>query len=315
METRTHATHPDPTHPATAEVASTSGDGRAADFYRQLYHPQLPKWRPVLALVTFVVAGLMVNGIIVGAALIAQTIIDNRSFGEMGFRMTPLVFAGLNLSLAALWPLSMLLEKLFFNGYAGNAKSATRRLPWKRIGRMTLVLLPVFALYSWISLRWLPDQNVVGHSTATFVLMGICLLTTPLQAAGEEVAFRGFLPRVMGSFTANRRVAAVLLTLVPSLLFMLAHGAGDPWLNAYYFVFAVAMTFVTWKTGDVGTAMVLHVLNNVASMMVTLAAGYDLSGLFNRQAGVGGPFMLVAMITIPVLSALALAVGRERRSA
>lgn len=290
--------------------------GRPSDFYLQLHHPSLPKWRPVLALVTFGILALIVNAVLSGGTFLAQAIIDGVPMGQITqLRLTPLIFLGLNLSLAALWPISVLCEKLFFKGYAGSVTSSTGRLPWKRIGRLTLAFTPVFAVYSWISLRFLPDTPAAGPMVDVVLLMAVALLTTPLQAAGEEVAFRGFLPRVFGSFTAHRRVAIALATVIPSVLFMFAHGAGDLWLNAYYLIFGACLAVVTVCTGNIGGAMVLHVLNNLGAFLAALIAGLDMSGIFDRQAGAGGPFMLIPMLVVPVLSAIIVVIERNRRDA
>ena len=56
-----------------------------------------------------------------------------------------------------------------------------------------------------------------GQLLATAVVI---LLTTPLQAIGEEYGFRGYLMQAFGSFFRSRVVAL----LVTSLLFALAHG-------------------------------------------------------------------------------------------
>ena len=58
--------------------------------------------------------------------------------------------------------------------------------------------------------------------TRTTVLSGVViLLTTPLQAIGEEYLFRGYLLQAVGSLFGSRWVAIV----ATATLFALAHGA------------------------------------------------------------------------------------------
>lgn len=128
------------------------------------------------------------------------------------------------------------------------------------------------------------------------LLVGI-LLTTPLQAAGEEYAMRGLLPRVFGAWISHRGVSLVVGVLVSSVIFMLVHGAADPWLNLLYFSIAVIFSYLTWRTGGLEAAIALHIVNNLLSLLPVPWMG--LEGIFDRSAGVAGPevlFNLAAMI-------------------
>ena len=61
------------------------------------------------------------------------------------------------------------------------------------------------------------------RTTRDFLL--VVLFLTPLQAAGEEYAFRGYLQQAFGGLFGSRVVAVG----VPALLFALAHGLGQSW--------------------------------------------------------------------------------------
>lgn len=140
-------------------------------------------------------------------------------------------------------------------------------------------------------------------------MMAVVLLTTPLQSAGEEVAMRGLLARCVGSWFSARRVGLVVATTVSAVVFMLLHGAGDIWLNVFYLSVAVAMSVLAWKTGGLEAPIALHVVNNLASM-ITLPFT-DLTGVFNREAGVGSPWVLVNVAI--ALSAAAAILWQARR--
>ena len=70
------------------------------------------------------------------------------------------------------------------------------------------------------------DSSGVGgklndFTTSTAIAAVVVLLTTPLQAAGEEYLFRGYLLQAVGSLFGNKWVAIG----TTGLLFALAHGA------------------------------------------------------------------------------------------
>ena len=54
----------------------------------------------------------------------------------------------------------------------------------------------------------------------------VIVLLTPLQAAGEEYAFRGYLTQAFGGLF--RQAGSAAAVVVPALLFALAHGAQSP---------------------------------------------------------------------------------------
>ena len=100
--------------------------------------------------------------------------------------------------------------------------------------------------------------------------MAVVLLTTPLQSAGEEYGARGLIARAAGSWVADPRIALAISTVVSATIFMLAHGAADPWLIGYYFVFGVAMSVVVWRTGGLEVAVLIHTVNNLLLFTVAI---------------------------------------------
>ncbi|HLS14907.1 MAG TPA: type II CAAX endopeptidase family protein [Beutenbergiaceae bacterium] len=255
-------------------------------------------WRGILALVLLAVVFF--------AAQIPVTVIMLMESGWdlQSVRLTPLAMIAMNLALGALWPASLLIQRILYGPRPGTLHSITGRIRWRLFGSMCAVLLPAYAIYVGITPFIMPEES--GPFTATmaaFLIVG--LLTTPLQSAGEEVAFRGLLPRAVGGWFANPRVALTAGTVVSSIFFALAHGAGDMWLNSYYLVFAVALTVMTWRTQGLEAAIIAHAANNTFLMVLNSAQGVDFEeSLFERQAGVGGPFMLVAMAMCIVVTAL-----------
>ncbi|MFD6448881.1 CPBP family intramembrane glutamic endopeptidase, partial [Promicromonospora sp. NPDC060204] len=101
----------------------------------------------------------------------------------------------------------------------------------------------------------------------------VVLLTTPLQAAGEEYFFRGWLTQWMGSMLRRRWVAVLVPAVVSALLFALAHGTQSPWLFADRLVFGLVASLLVWRTGGLEVAVALHAANNLVAF--GLAVAYD----------------------------------------
>jgi membrane protease YdiL (CAAX protease family) len=152
-----------------------------------------------------------------------------------------------------------------------------------------------------LELVWNPDS---------LFLIVVILLTTPFQAAGEEYGVRGLLARSIGSWFSSSRVGLVVATVLTSVVFMLLHGAGDPWLNGYYFGMGVIFSLLVWRTGGLEAAVALHMVNNLVGE-ITVPFG-DLGSMFDRHAGVAGPEILIQVFfTVAIAVAMWWLSGRS----
>jgi membrane protease YdiL (CAAX protease family) len=132
-------------------------------------------------------------------------------------------------------------------------------------------------------------------------LTAVFLLTTPLQAAGEEFLFRGYLAQAIGSWIPTR-VAALLVTApVTALLFALAHGPQDPWLFADRFGFGIAASVLVWVTGGLEAAIALHALNNLAAFAFSTLTGTLDSSVTATDAP--APGVALDLVTLTVFTA------------
>jgi hypothetical protein len=86
-------------------------------------------------------------------------------------------------------------------------------------------------------------------------------------------------------------------------VFALVHFAPDPWLIAYYLVFAVGMSLIVRATGGLEIAVLIHALNNVLLLMPAVVLS-TLEESFNRDVGAAGPFALVPMAIITIITML-----------
>jgi hypothetical protein len=105
------------------------------------------------------------------------------------------------------------------------------------------------------------------------LLLLVVLFTTPLQAAGEEYLFRGWMSQALGSLVPRPVVGAVLAAAVSATLFALAHGQQDPWLFLDRFAFGVVASWLVWRTGGLEAAVALHAVNNLVAFVPTILLG------------------------------------------
>ena len=122
------------------------------------------------------------------------------------------------------------------------------------------------------------------------------LLLTPLQAAGEEYLFRGYLTQAFGSVRVGRRAAQTLAVLGPALIFALFHGLSqEPPVFFDRFAFGVVAGILVIRTGGLEAAIAMHVLNNFLAFGLALAFG-DLTAALNATGG-SSWWMILSTVT------------------
>jgi uncharacterized protein len=94
-------------------------------------------------------------------------------------------------------------------------------------------------------------------------------LTTPLQAAAEEVFFRGYLQQAIGSVASNQWVSVV----GSAGIFALYHGVQNVPLFLGRFAFGLLAGWLVIRTGGLEAGVAAHAVNN--------AAAFVLAGMFD----------------------------------
>ena len=273
-------------------------------YHHALHRPQGGNiWRGVVAII-LLAAGFFLLQIPGSIVLIIESGLPEDPEDLLQLTITPLGLMALNLSLAALWPLSWGIQRMLYGARPGTLHSITGRIRWRLFGILAAVLVPLYLVYVLASAVLFPEVETGAFTSTALAFMLVAILTTPLQSAGEEVAFRGLLHRAVGGWFRNPRIALVIGAAFSSILFALAHGAGDLWLNAYYFVFGLSMVVITWRTQGLEGAIIAHAANNTFLMLYNAAVGADFDAMFEREAGAGGPFMLIAMALCVVAAGL-----------
>ena len=250
-------------------------------------------WRPVVGIVALVALMLALVPLLwqlpfaLGLALAGRDVTDGMSRVLALDDPTPLGLAYLNLVLASAIPVAWLISRVVHGLPPRWLASVRPRIRWSWLlvcfGLALVGLLATLVVSSVV-----PGQGEgggpSGHphafdaTTREFAL--VVLLLTPLQAAGEEYAFRGYLTQAFGGLF-RRPWAAVL---GPALLFALAHGAQSAPVFFDRFAFGVVAGLLVILTGGLEAGIAMHVLNNWLAFGLALAFG-DMASTLNPTGG------------------------------
>lgn len=201
--------------------------------------------------------------------------------------MTPIGMVVSNLELAVGIPLAITAVWIGFGWRPRWTFSLRPGMRWGWLGLSTVVAVGVLVPMLLLPGLWDSDMRWSPASDAGKLILAV-LLTTPLQAAGEEFIFRGWLNQLVGSLLPWRRVSSPVAAVVSSTLFTLAHGQQDIWLFSDRFLFGMAACWLVWRTGGLETGIAVHAVNNIVIFVVaaltdqldsTMSDGGDLVGL------------------------------------
>lgn len=275
--------------------------------YHQFLRTQRNRWWKGVLVIGLLVVGFLVVSVVTGLAAIAFEVATGRvrqeELGPDTVPITPLVLLAVNLSAASLIPLSMLLQWGFYGQPVRWLHSVRGYVRFDLMAKAAVVIVPIFGVYVLASIFLSPAAPSGPFTAESVGLLVVVLLTTPLQAAGEEYGARGLVARAAGSWAVRPMTSLLVSTAVSAALFCVAHGAGDPWLIFYYFFFGVAMSVVVWRTGGLEVATLIHTANNLLLFVVAIIAGQDLGAGLDRSDGAGGPWVLIPIALLTAVTA------------
>jgi uncharacterized protein len=291
-------------------VTAGSGDQPPRPYPQLLRGPTFRWWRPVASVGVAIALAIVGLALITGTGAVLELIGAGPGASEPdvnGWLGRPVGFLYTNLVLAGLIPVAVLATWGGFSRRPRWVSSVAPGVRWGWLLRCALIALAVLGtltggLQVLAGYRWTPEPDWGW-------LVLITLLTTPLQAAGEEYLFRGWLLQLIGATIPDARVGAVAGGAVSSTLFALAHGQQDLWLFADRFAFGVLACWLVWRTGGLEAGMAMHGANNVIALLLTIGAG-DLSETLN--ASQGNP-LAVGYDVLSLLLAIGLMVWLARR--
>ncbi|HHU09626.1 MAG TPA: CPBP family intramembrane metalloprotease, partial [Intrasporangiaceae bacterium] len=277
------------------------------EYHLLLRGPRRAWWRPLVSLL-IVLAGFIVASLVLLVGMTIGWLLMGEDLGEFADLSldgnNPVTFAGQNLFLAALIPITGLATWVAHGVRPGFLSSVVGRFRWGWFGWCLLVIVPLWIGYIIIGGLIVGDSGAAeatGSRPPTWLpLLILTLLTTPLQSAGEEYLFRGWLMQQVGAYVKNTYAALVIAIVLSVVLFGLAHSSLDPWVLIELGAIATAAVLLTWRTGGLEAAVVLHLVNNV----IVLSAAILTTGLSDTFITPETTSTPVAALTTIVANAL-----------
>lgn len=260
--------------------------------------------RGILAII-LLLAGLVIFPTVIGRAA-AQIDVQMGKTPPIlgGTDYTPLFHASSMISLALLMPWSMLIQRWLYGVPGASLHSVTSRFRFDLLGKSLLVLGPAWLVVNLLGALTPVEESPWAQADLIAIFIATALLT-PLQSAGEEYGVRGLIFRVVGSWTRNPRAGLVAGVLVSSVLFTAIHGSTDPYIIVWYFVLWTGLAVITWRTGGLEVAVMLHAVLNTFTFLLAVALRVDLgSATQDRSAGVGSPYQLIPALMVIVITAV-----------
>jgi uncharacterized protein len=224
-----------------------------------------------VGLLVFVGAQVLLIPVIVGVSALGVEIATDP--------VTPAGLAWVNLAWALAIPLTFAVYRVVHGLRVGWLSSVLARIRWRWL-LVSLALAALALAATLVVAAFLPAAgggtemggaaNDFTRRTAWFVV--VIVLLTPLQAAGEEYVFRGYLTQTFGGLVGGR-IGLALAVTVPAVLFALAHGAQDPPVFVDRLAFGLVAGALVVLTGGLEAAIAMHVLNNWLAFGLALAFG------------------------------------------
>lgn len=177
------------------------------------------------------------------------------------------------------------------------------RIDWRRLARGAAAWFWIGVAMALLEHAIFPGRYYLSYDPERFYpFLAAVLLLTPLQAATEELVFRGYLmqglARVMRRPLAIAVLSSVLFTL-PHLLNPEVRQYGAWIMAANYFAIGMVLATVTLRDGRLELAIGVHAVNNV---FLALVANYEGSALSTES-------LFTAAELDPVYSLFALVIG------
>lgn len=271
-------------------------------------HLRLAWWKPLLVIAVPPVAMVLLQILLfAGVALVEE----ENPLPEV---LTPGRFLAVNLSMG----LTGLLTVPFVARLAGvpwrTVLSFPRALEPRRLVTCLGLALVLFLIANLAMGALAPDATTwrgFGVTGTTVVLLLAVVLTTPLQAAAEELMFRGAVMPAAASWIRAMRPALVLGVVLSTVAFAIVHGSADPWLLGYYAFFGLCAALMAVISRGLEASIAFHIGHNAVTAILNALLADGGSLLLDRSVGAGGPHLL---LLVPVnLLAVGLVWWDERR--
>jgi uncharacterized protein len=209
----------------------------------------------------------------------------------------PTGMLAVNLGLATLIPIAWALMAMIHQMRPRWLSSVQPRIRWRYL--FGCLAVAAVALNGVMLLSTTVGKPLSIQTQQDFwAFLAVIVLTSPLQAAAEEIFFRGYLLQALGSLVARPWFGVI----ASSVVFALLHGTQNVPLFVDRLAFGLLAGLLVWRTGGLEAGIAAHVINNVfayliAGLTTSVAALKAIKGIGWVDAGfeVGG-FALFAVL-------------------
>ncbi len=293
----THIYNPAPIPGASRQPKKRYLPTQDTNYVHMLRGPQNKAWKP------FASAGIFLStmGIIIAGTFIVLLVfmivtqmetsltedITQQTISTMGI----IDFTVGNFVLGSFIFAAMLSTWAVFRIKPGFVSSVLGKFRWKWFGWCLLVVIPIWTLLfglttiidlglgSTIKLFPIEKPGLV----LTFILL--VFLTTPIQAAGEEYAFRGWLIQNISSLFKDRLVGVCIAGLISTIIFSGLHLNINPLALLLYFSLSISALTMTYKTGGIEAACAVHIVHNIFVFNIMLVVNDGIERSLILQLG------------------------------
>jgi uncharacterized protein len=278
------------------------------------YHRQL-SWRPGLWWRLFLSVVLGGLGLIVMSILSAVVVVVGASVLGYSFEFDTSngIDAGemltANLGLALLIPLAAGLVRAVYSLPLRWLWSNRPGLRWSRLGQAVGVSAVVWSPFLVLGSIAAAASRSSPPGRGLIWFLVVVVLTTPLQAAGEECLFRGLLLQALGA----TRLSTWACCLTSAVLFAVAHLQFAPALFADRLLLGLVLAYLAIRTGGLEAGIAIHAVKNLAVLIPAGLLG-SVSDALDPHGVSWLPLIVdVVLLAIAVSWILALAARRYRR--
>jgi len=300
-----------PLEPLRKEVHPGLLPADGAPYPLALRNAETVWWRSVmgalLGLSLYALLVGLVNQLVIRVAWILTHPVDYRTFYTQAIAYErPSGLLASNLAITVLIPIALVLVLVVHRARTRWLFSVLPGIRWRYLLACLGTSAVVFVGIQVVSTVLEPSSSV-GPQPGFWLFLVVIVLTSPLQAAAEEIFFRGYLMQSLGSVVARPWFGVVTSALV----FALLHGTQNLALFVNRLAFGLLAGLLVWWVGGLEAGIAAHVLNNVvafvgAGLTTSIAALRSVQSLTWAQSG-------IQILAFVLAAGLALLVARLMR--
>ncbi len=159
-------------------------------------------------------------------------------------------------------PAAIFTYRIVYGNPPGVLISVKGRFRWEWMKKSLFLLLPLLSGVT-VGQILIDEIPVFIFSFETLEAVLLSVLLTPLQSAGEEYLFRGFILQVFATFIKSEKWAWIISSTISSIIFSMLHFPENIYTGIDFFVFGILMCGLVYFTKGLEASVLFHTLNNL----------------------------------------------------